>query len=74
MTRYIALLLASVPIALTAVGAAHAQGGATPPVVPTLSAKADQQVDFAADQLNYENDTDVVTATAEDVHITPLEG
>ncbi|CAN5271932.1 LPS-assembly protein LptD [soil metagenome] len=71
MTRYTAFLLASVPLAFTlasiGAGTAAAQQITTPPppVVPTVGTKADQQVDFAADQLDYQNDTDVVTATGD---------
>ncbi|MDB5714078.1 MAG: LPS-assembly protein LptD [Sphingomonadales bacterium] len=66
MTRFSAFLLASVPIAFATTGAAEAQQGfPPPPVVPTVSAKAEQQVDFAANQLDYDNDTQVVTATGD---------
>jgi LPS-assembly protein len=70
VTRYTAFLLTSVPLAFAIMGAAQAQGTAPPPVVPTIpvpptATKADQQVDFAADQLNYENNTDIVTASGD---------
>lgn len=65
MTRYNAFLLASVPLAFAMTGVAEAQSVAPPPVVPTVPAKPDQQVDFAANQLDYQNDTDVVTASGD---------
>ncbi|WP_293880179.1 LPS assembly protein LptD [Sphingomonas sp.] len=75
MTRYTVFLLASVPFAFLTAGVAGAQTGAAPPakvpvvappaVVPTLGSKPDQQVDFAADQLDYQNDTDIVTAAGD---------
>jgi LPS-assembly protein len=73
VTRYTALLLASVPFAFGTIDAAQAQvkpqqSVAPSPVVRTLPAKPDQQVDFAANQLDYQNDSDIVTATG-DVHM-----
>jgi LPS-assembly protein len=73
VTRYTALLLASVPLAFAIIGVAQAQESDVPPVVSTVTTPAsaaatpsgEQQVDFAADQLNYENNTDVVTASGD---------
>lgn len=70
VTRFNAFLLASVPLAFAMIGTAQAQatdqsGVAPPPMVPTVAAKPDQQVDFAADQLDYQNDTDIVTASGD---------
>jgi LPS-assembly protein len=51
------VLLASVSVALLTAATAHAQD--TPAVI------TDDQVDFAADSLAYENEADIVTATGD---------
>lgn len=57
MIRNAIVLLASVSVTLMTAAAARAQ--VTPP------AATDEQVDFAADSLTYENDADIVTATGD---------
>ncbi len=57
MIRKAIILLASMSIALMTAVAAHAQA--------TAPAASDDQVDFAADSLAYENNADIVTATGD---------
>jgi LPS-assembly protein len=57
VARFLVLMGLSVPLALAAAGTAHAQQADDAPVVTP-----ENQVDFAADRLEYANDADIVTA------------
>jgi len=58
VARFPVLMGLSVPLALAAAGAAHAQDAPDAPVV-----NPENQVDFAADTLEYANDSEIVTAS-----------
>ena len=69
MKRANLLATCALPLALCLAGAAHAQD-LTPPTVPLpppsdQPTTADNQVRFSAATLEYENDTDIVTATGD---------
>ncbi|MFM9977638.1 MAG: LPS-assembly protein LptD [Sphingomonadaceae bacterium] len=60
MARTAVLILASVALLGAILSTAHAQEAQQPPAVPAVE---DAEIDFAADAIAYETETDVVTAT-----------